>query len=505
MTPDETCIGQYLQRQPDPATTSFSWTGGQIDQSALHDKVTGLASWLSNAGLTHGDRVAVLLPKGPTAAAALLACLAAGVIAVPCDFHAPAARTTDLLNDLTPALVITTDERRADLPRTFRLIAVTPDDPATLPHSTRPLGRFDRPVDTAALILPTSGSTGTPKGVVLSYRNVTTFLHWAVEHFALTRADRFLSIAPFHFDLATLDLLGSQMIGASVHLLGEVETRLPGAIAKALHEKRITIAYTVPTVLTMMTTLKAFSGGVGADLRWLLSAGEVLPTALLTSLKAALPDTRIANLYGPTETNVISCHIAGTVDPSLPTTPIGLPCAHSQITICDPDGVALPDGTDGEICVHGPSVMLGYWNRPQATQDARVAGADDSYRTGDFGRFAADGSLTFLGRRDQQVKIRGHRLELTEVEAKALATGLVQAACAVLIETDPQRPKLVLCAIVRDDTISPKAIKASMTKHLPRHALPDTVFIVPSFRFTSSGKIDRNAIRQLATDHLERD
>ncbi|WP_428925755.1 amino acid adenylation domain-containing protein [Marinibacterium sp. SX1] len=512
--------------------------GGALVGPDLIRRTAGLAGWIAGQ-VAPGDRVAICLPKGPSAVMIMLAAFAAGAVAVPLDPAAPPTRLRAMLDDLAPGLVFAAGPIAATLgdgPGTR--IETAPDAPDTLPMAA-PIALVAPADDQPAMILMTSGSTGRPKGVVLSHGNLATFIDWAVATFALTGADRFLSLAPMHFDLSVLDIHAALRLGARVHLLPDARAGFAQEVMGAIRDHRVSVLYTVPTQLRLLTGLRAFERARPEGLRWLLSAGEVLPAATLRQLVTALPDTRFANLYGPTETNVICCHVVEGIDPGWVDVPIGQPCAHAAITIRDTDGRPLPPGEEGEICVVGPSVMAGYWQRPELTQAARLDGAPDSYRTGDYGRIGPDGGVVFLGRRDAQVKVRGFRVETGEIEAAAQDIPGVALAVALPQVSRDGTTRIILAvlpagvgagseadgAVPETDGVAPAkdgpapatevpapptdgavpmtngpavdlttAVTAALAERLPPQSRPAQVVPVDAMPRTSSGKIDRRAL-----------
>jgi amino acid adenylation domain-containing protein len=481
----------------------------RLTYGELRRSVLGLAGWLRREGCRPGDRVAICLPKGVDPVVIALGTLAAGGIYVPLDPAAPSARLRRLLADAAPSRLF------ASAPVAARLTAdgtidtpVTVVSEATSAHGLEtllgPSPADAVPVagapDDLAAILYTSGTTGEPKGVTLSHRNIGSFVQWAIETFGCTAADRFANHAPLHFDLSTFDLFGAFASGASVYVLGDGELKFPAAVARVLERERITVWYSVPTALRLLVE----GGGldrrdVGA-LRLVLFAGEVFPLPGLRRLMSIVPGADYANLYGPTETNVCTYHrLPGAPGPEALDIPIGIPCEHLAVSICDAEGRPVAPGETGEICVAGPAVMRGYWNAPAATTATRLNGRADSFRTGDFGCRHADGEIRFLGRRDTQVKMRGHRVELLEVEEVLAASPEVTEAAVVLVSRGGGDGRLVSFVVARGpESPSARSILEHCSRLLPSYAAPDRIVFVDGLPRTSTGKIDRHRLRQRA-------
>lgn len=321
---------------------------------------------------------------------------------------------------------------------------------------------------------------------------VEAFVAWAVDTFAPSRDDRFLALAPLHFDLSLFDILVSLSVGARVHVPGEATLSFPAEIVRVARQERTTILYTVPTVLQMVTQLR---GASLPDLRWLLFAGETMPQETLGKLAPFAPNARCANLYGPTETNVVTWHEITDADrlPGAPPLPIGRSCAHCRVWVADEYGEPVPHGTTGEICVEGPTVTPGYWQLPALTLACRVTDGCTTFRTGDAGWQAADGTLHFSGRRDQQVKVRGSLVNLAELEAVAMQSGQLTAVAATLHEPGTLRAHIDLSVVPRGEP-DERTLRTFLTQHLPTSYLPKHIRFLDTVPQTLNGKTDKQAL-----------
>jgi acyl-coenzyme A synthetase/AMP-(fatty) acid ligase len=317
--------------------------------------------------------------------------------------------------------------------------------------------------------------------------------------FALTEEDRVSHHAPFHFDLSTFDLFASARAGAAVHPVPPRATAFPAAIARLYTQARLTVWYETPSSLALMLHRGGLAELDLSALRLLLFAGEVMPPRLLRELMTLAPRARYANLYGPTETNVCTWY-----EPPAPVDdtplPIGRACSGDQTHVLDEQQAPVPPGGDGELWVSGASVMLGYWNRPELTAERlreidTPAGPVLAYCTGDRVREHADGVLEFLGRRDHQVKTRGYRVELGEVET-ALARHPSVAEAVVLAVPDPEIGHRLTALVVTAD--GAETTEVLLRDHcatlLPRYMVPETITFRDALPRTSSGKIDRRAL-----------
>lgn len=446
---------------------------------ALRAAVASGRAALLRAGIGPGGRVAVCLPKSAAALRCCLAALAAGAAYVPLNARLSPAHLATILRDLAPDLLVAEPGmlaglRGQDVPG-LRVATALEDVAETLP-GTAP--RVDTPAGLAAVLF-TSGSSGAPKGIMLSHGNIGCFADWAADTFAVDAAARVASHAPFHFDLSTFDIFATFGRGACLHLLPEAAAAFPGAVRRFVAEAGITHWYSVPTALVQLQARGALAGL--DSLRHVLFAGEVFPTPALRRCMAALPGARFANLFGPTETNVCTWHaLPGPPADDAAPVPIGVPLPHAALSL-----------RGGEICVAGPGVMLGYWRRPELTAATRLDGRADSYRTGDMAEWRG-AALHFLGRRDQQVKLRGHRIELLGLEAVLNAHPAVREAVALV-----QGERLAVFLEPRGAPAGEAGLREFLAARLPPAYQPGRIIWLNTIPRSPNGKADRNALAAL--------
>jgi amino acid adenylation domain-containing protein len=466
---------------------------GTVSYGELDGLANRIANGLLEAGIRPGNRVALFLPKSADAIAATQAVLRAGAAYVPIDPTSPAARAATIAKDcqvaavigapaqlsaladkmdLPACLALESDELRAELSAfPTSLHAVTPRAPGDL-----------------AYILYTSGSTGTPKGVCISHHNALAFIDWARATLGPTPADVLSNHAPLHFDLSVLDLYVAFASGASVAIVPEAAAFVPRRLVELIERHRITIWYSVPSALILMMQSGGLLEGAAPSLKQILFAGEPFPPAQLARLRDHFRAARLLNLYGPTETNVCTYYEVPAIreDDTIPL-PIGVACCGDEAWAETSPGSVAEAGEEGELFVRGPTVMLGYWGHPPHAKGT-------PYRTGDLVRVRADGGFDYLGRRDHMVKLRGHRVELGEVEA-ALSAHPAVAQVAATVTGSGMNAKLVAVAVAAGaERPGLLALKAFCAERLPRYMIIDRVTWLDALPRTDNGKLDRRAL-----------
>jgi amino acid adenylation domain-containing protein len=452
----------------------------------LDQQANAIARRLTAAGVHRGDRVLIWAEKSPATVAAMQAVLRMGAVYVPVDAANPVYRVALMARDCGVAAACTTKERVPEIAAALGHGVAYVDLDGSLALDVPPVnvtvGLHD-----PAYILYTSGSTGTPKGVCISHGNAAAFVAWAVAELGAGPGDRFANHASLGFDLSVLDLYAAFAVGGSVYLIPGELGYTPVQLVRFLHERQISIWYSVPSALILMIR----SGGLldrpaPAALRAVLFAGEPFPIGYLRRL-AGWTSARLLNLYGPTETNVCTCRRIGQADLERDRpAPIGTACCGDRAWAELPDGSHARPGDEGELVVDGPTVMLGYWGQPPQ---------DGPYRTGDIVRVLPGEAFDYLGRRDHMVKVRGHRIELGEVEA-ALSTHPDIDDVAVLVDGTGAHARLtafVVPAAGRRPSLL--SLKLHSAGRFPPHMIVDDMRTLTQLPRTGNGKVDRQSLR----------
>jgi amino acid adenylation domain-containing protein len=371
------------------------------------------------------------------------------------------------------------------------------DAPSPLPPMCEP--------DDLAYILFTSGSTGQPKGVMLSHANAFAFLDWCQGALGpWFDDDRFSSHAPFHFDLSVFDLFVSCRNAVTLVLFGESLAKEPALLGVALAQRRISVWYSAPSILALLTHQGAPNHQNFQPPRLVLFAGEVFPIGALRRLRALWPKARLWNLYGPTETNVCTAHPIPQHISSDRTSPypIGSVCLPLRARVVDEDGHDLPHGSLGELLIAGPGVMRGYYGQPELTDRAFLTDPEGCrwYRTGDLVIDDGSGCYQFHGRRDRMVKKRGYRIELGEIESALYRHEGVDRAAVVAKSDDSGVSIAAFVSLKPDHKRSIIAMKRHCTVYLPHYMIPDTITFVPGLPSTSTDKVDYQRLKSIAAE-----
>jgi amino acid adenylation domain-containing protein len=472
---------------------------GTLTYAELERAASGLAATMLELGVRHGDRVAVWAPKSARTVAVLYGVMRAGAAYVPLDPLVPPPRARQVIDDAGCALLWADSQRLERLgDGSVRALDV---EAAELAGDASHVGSGACEAD-LAYILYTSGSTGTPKGVMLTHRNALAFVEWTVGRFGVGGDDRVVSHAPFHFDLSVFDLYGSALAGAALHLLPPGAESMGADMAAEVKSRSITTWYSVPSALVMLAG--SASPEDLASLRTVLFAGEVFPMKHLRRLRELVPQAQLANLYGPTETNVCTYFaVDGELPPGDDPLPIGSACENQSVFALDEQLRPVSVGEEGELWVRGPTVMKGYWGRPEETSKTLRQNPlhdlfpDPAYGTGDLVRCRADGHYEFIGRRDHQVKSRGYRIELGDIEAVLNRHPQVREAAVVAVDDERIGARLVGFASASGE-LDELELRRHCAEALPRYMVPGSITVEERLPHTSTGKIDRQELESRA-------
>jgi amino acid adenylation domain-containing protein len=523
---------QAADAYPDrPAVWSST---GQLTYADLFDRSMSLASALVEYGIEPGDRVVIALAKDVALPIAIFGTLLAGGAYVPIDYLTPPARAHVVAADAEPVAVISG-------PRTMRAMVLgdahpSHDGPSDNSPALHWLGRgwFDpdrsperRPVSASldqlqllgqlrspvkvpasalAYILYTSGSTGRPKGVAHTNASALAFVRWAVDAAGVSHNDVLSQHASASFDLSVFDFFGAAMASARLALVPHSTFGRVASVCRFIASTGVTVWYSVPSALLRASSMESLALLQGSALRQVIFAGEEIPVGPLRVLWRNLPPgCQVANWYGPTETNVCTFHDLTVLDVDGPDPiPIGRPCPCASTSLVAEDGAVMSNGAAGELLVASDTLMSGYWKLPDATSRVFSAGPDGRvyYATGDLVSRDARG-LTFRGRVDRLLKVRGHRVQPEEVEHVLEQRAEIDEAVVVKHRRGDVD---VLAAVVRlagAGALEHDAVIRHCAMFLPAYMVPDVILPVVELPRGPRGKADYDAVLELVESHRD--
>lgn len=484
-----------------PGSVAVQVENGSLTYHELVGQARALAAYLRDQGAGPGRIVGVHADRSLELVVQMLGVLLSGAAYLPLDPEVPAARLTFQIEDAGVSTVLSSSRFVNDL-RDVQADVVAVDTLLPELPAHGPLPALGTPGDTAYVIY-TSGSTGRPKGVAVPHRGVVNRLLWMQEEYGLKRDDRVLQKTAFTFDVSVWELFWPLICGARLHLAEPGAHRDPRAMADVVRRHAITTMHFVPSMLDLFL---AESAAAELDvLRRVICSGEALrPQTIARFFQVFGQDGRgpeLHNLYGPTEASIdVTSWRCSPADAAGPV-PIGRAVANTAVHVLGPSGEPLPFGVIGELHIGGVQVATGYVNRPELTAERFVAGPSGEgvlYRTGDRAELREDGVVLYHGRLDDQVKVRGHRIEPGEVESALLAqTDIAQAVVTAPERADGSRE--LVAHIVEASAASDQAeLFAALRDHLPAYMIPARIVVLDALPMLPSGKIDRKALPSAA-------
>ncbi len=470
-----------------PAAAALAFTNGTWSYDELNRRANQLAHYLLGKGIQRGDIVALSMPRGPDLVVSLLAVWKAGAAHLFLDPGYPPLRLESLIAETRPALLLGSAPDHAGAIPTVTLENAWPEI-QQLSDSQPP--RIGLTPEDWAYIICTSGSTGQPKAVVLRHRGLSNLLTAQQQVLRLGRSDRVLQFASFSFDAAVWEVVSALGCGSTL-VLTDPASLLPGwPLWQFLHDQAITCMTLPPSALALLPTEPL------PALKTLVVAGEACSAKLVASWA---PGRRFLNAYGPTEATVCAT-VSECVAKDQPPT-IGRPIANTRVYVLDQHFQPAPVGVAGELYLAGPGLALGYLNRPEATAQRFLpcpfSQADEAtmYHTGDVVRWTVEGQLEFLGRADHQVKVRGYRIELEEIQAVLTGSPAVLDAVVQVRPGTKEAGQLAAYVIPRPGSeFSLPALRAYLRERLPHYMLPAAIVPLESFPRGSTGKVDRSRL-----------
>ena len=522
-----------------PAALAIRCDSETLSYEQLARRANGLARVLASTGLSRGGRVAVWLGKSLDVPVAFHGTFAAGGTLVPIDPKSPLEQVIEIVRSTGATHLVTEPGRRDQVGRAVtswpsmrHVIGFEPNGDTSADgtrHSSAsgiglPCTPWSAVLDEAsecppevpiveldpAYILHTSGSTGRPKLILHTHYSAMSFVEWATAEYALTSHDRLTNHSSHHTCFATFDFYAAAHAGATTVILTPAALMMPATLAALLEREQVTVWYSVPAALVQLSLRGDLESRDLRTLRWVLFAGEAFPGRHLRRLREQLAGARFSHVYGSTEVNVCTCYHLPEADLPVGPLPIGRACWTSGTLVADAAMQPVPDGDVGDLFVRGSTLMAGYWGDDERNSHVLVRrpGADaidgPYYRTGDRARVLPDGNLAFVARADRQVKIRGHRVELDEVEGALLSLSTVEEAAAFTVPDGEGSSALRAAVVAGADSAPPseRDLLAALRAILPPHALPSQITFVDSMPRTPTGKVDVRALAACETQRV---
>ena len=466
----------------------------EITFSQLWQNALSIASALQNV-VDSRQPVGVYIPKGCKMVTSFAAINMAADFYVPLDTKSPAQRVASILSTLEAKVVITDVAHKAALSAFYDGEILLYEDYVTLTQKPEVLRYEKEQIDTDPIYsIFTSGSTGVPKGVVVSHRGVIDYIDWAIDTFHINNSAVIGNQAPFYFDNSTLDIYLMYATGATLNIIPEINFVFPAKLIDYLNDQKITFVFWVPFVLVNVANMDILASKKPEYLKDVFFAGEVMPNKHLNYWRKHLPNCRYANLYGPTEITVdCTYYLVDREFSDDEPLPIGMPCRNSDVLILVDRKRLAQQGEQGELCVRGTSLALGYYNNPEKTADAFIQNPLNShypetiYCTGDVVYENERGEIMYVGRIDSQIKHNGYRIELGEIETAISGSNLVDNCCVLYNNKEKQ----IVLVYQAEQELNIAALRKAIGEKIPKYMLPTEYHREEVLKQNTSGKIDR--------------
>lgn len=451
------------------------------------------------------EPVMVYLPKSGKCIASFMGAMYSGNPYVPIAYDMPASRIQKIVDLLEGRGHIITDEAGMEVIKSMsipdsmgihlydEIISEEPDE--ELVYSC-----LDKVIDTDPIyIMFTSGSTGEPKGVTVPHRGAVDYALWVAKTFGIDETTKLGNQAPFYFDNSIFDIYSMLLTGAEMNIIPESLFMFPSKLPEFIRDNEITTIFWVPTVMINVANSGVLSEIEMPTLKTAAFCGEVMPNTQLNIWRRNHPQAVYANLYGPTEiSDVCTYYIVDREFKDSDPLPIGRACENMRVIILNEKNEIAGTNEQGELCVIGTGVSLGYWNKPDITSKVFVQNPANPfyeeriYRTGDLAYINEEGLIMYVGRMDNQVKVKGNRIELGEIECAAMCVEGVRGACAVF---DAKNERIVLF-VESCQSIILRKFNNELKKYIPKYMLPSKLVVMEAFPHTANDKIDRVTLKK---------
>lgn len=518
-------LDQSAERYPEHPAMRFK--GKSLSYTELAERSNELAHFLLERGIQKGDRVGVFLNKSLETVISIYGIMKAGGAYVPLDPKSPLSRLVTIIEDCDIRGIISEKSKKSILNEVTTqqnileftigcdvasLDSYTWDDVEAMSSASVPsVGLMEHDL---AYIMYTSGTTGKPKGMMHTHYSGLSYARMSANTYGVTHEDRLSNHSPLHFDMSTFDYLTAVLCGATTTIIPEAYTIFPANLTKLIQDEKLTIWYSVPFALIQMLMRGVLEERDLSSLRWILYGGEPFPSTHMQNLMTQLPNARVSNVFGPAETNQSSYfHVPhpDTWDTEDYRIPVGYMVENTQCLILDENDKPVADGEVGEWLVRTPGMMKGYWARPELNKKAfyrheRYPDFEEVYvRTGDLVYVRPDGAMDFLGRKDHQVKVRGFRIELSEIDSVLSVYPAIEEASSFVIKHPDGDQVWAAVTIIAGQEFAERDLLNHSSEHLASYAVPSNIIVKETFPRGGTGKINRRALQEEAQAQLDQD
>lgn len=495
-------IAVALVSAPGTSKNAPSLSPVSLTYRELNERANQLARYLQKLGVRRQTLVGVFMERTPDMVVALLGILKAGGVYAPLDLSFPRNRLQFMIDDMRLPVLVSQGKLAQSLPVVQAHIVCLDED--WLQIAQEPTG--DLPVQNAAMdpayVMYTSGSTGTSKGISIPHRAIVRLVK-DTNYIQIERGDRIGQVSNMAFDAATFEIWGALLNGARLVMLPQEIVLSPAEYARMLRREKIQVVWVTAALFNQIASIEP---AAFRSVRDVLTGGDIVSPMHMRQVLSAGGPQRLLNGYGPTEnTTFTTWHQVNEIEDVNRSIPIGRPVANTQTYILDRWLNLLPVGIPGELYVGGDGLALGYLQRPELTAERFVPNpfgepGQRMYRTGDLAKVLSDGSIEFLGRIDQQVKLRGFRVELGEIESALIEHPAVQQAVVALRESSSGEKFLAAYLVGQSErTASPVELRNFLRTRLPDFMLPSAFVFMTALPLTSNGKVDRRALPEPGT------
>ncbi|WP_239004758.1 non-ribosomal peptide synthetase [Paenibacillus tepidiphilus] len=501
-----------------PEQTAIIEQNGRLTYRQLDEQSNRLAALLAQAGAVPNSLIAIAAGRSTALVTSVLGILKAGAAYMPIDPDYPKKRIRYMLHDSACRILVTEaailQSLRDDLPESIETI-ICLDETEDAPDALTVLQQKDieqMPVhgwanvnseDDLAYVIYTSGSTGEPKGVMITHRAVLNTLFWLQDAFALTEQDVIAQKTSASFTDSVWEFFWPLMVGAQLSIIPADAVKDPLRLYSQLKADRVSVTQFVPAQMSLfLDVVKGEQDASLPQLKWVFNGGEALPVNIAREWYGVFGQAHIANIYGMTESAIYATEyiLDGPPDDGTLSIPLGRPIANAHVYIMDGQGQHCPFDVKGEICIGGPGIAAGYWNKAELTQKAFMkhpGTGERLYCTGDLGLLRPDGVLEYLGRKDDQVQVRGYRVELKEVERAVSGFRLIKEN-AVISRPDSAGSNELLCYFTTHEKgIDVDELAEHMRELLPNYMIPVYFMELNEMPLTPNGKIDRRKLPEV--------